>query len=111
MKRRGIFYTNKCRIVINRDGYTAFVILCNRKDLVTLMRESSFLLHKRSVKDAHAAKRNFTAKRCCGSAQNELRTSKIEGIEELKWDRLLCYRSIIPLSLADLRISSGQMDT
>ena len=36
-------------------------MLCNRKDLVTLVRESSFLLHKRSVKDTHIAMRNFIA--------------------------------------------------
>ena len=52
----------------------------NRKDLVTLMRESSFLLQKRSAKDAHAAIRNFTAKRCCGGAQSGTRLSKIEGM-------------------------------
>ncbi|EEG50006.1 hypothetical protein RUMHYD_01086 [Blautia hydrogenotrophica DSM 10507] len=28
--------------------------------------------------------RNFTAKRYCGGAQNELRHSKIEGMRELK---------------------------
>ncbi|EEG49942.1 hypothetical protein RUMHYD_01129 [Blautia hydrogenotrophica DSM 10507] len=32
-----------------------FYLLCNRKDLVKIMRESSFLLHKRSAKDAHTA--------------------------------------------------------
>ena len=30
------------------------ILLCNRKDLVTLMRESSFLLHKRFTVDAAA---------------------------------------------------------
>ena len=35
-------------------------LLCNRKDLVALMRESPFLLHKRSAMDAHAAIRSYT---------------------------------------------------
>ena len=32
-------------------------LFCNRKDLVTIMREIPILLQKRSVRDAHAAKR------------------------------------------------------
>ena len=60
------------------------LFLCHREDLVTLMRESSFLSHKCSAVDAHAAMGDFTTKRYCGGAQSELRPSKIEGMRELK---------------------------
>ncbi|EEG48757.1 hypothetical protein RUMHYD_02353 [Blautia hydrogenotrophica DSM 10507] len=43
------------------------------------MHESPLLLHKRSSKDAHAAMRNFTARRCCGGAQSELRPQRLKG--------------------------------
>ena len=56
------------------------ILLCNRKDLVALMRESPFLLHKRSAMDAHAAIRSYTARRCCDGAQSGTRPSKIEGM-------------------------------
>ncbi len=38
------------------------LFLCNRKDLVTLMCESPFLLHKRSAKEAHARNEEFHRK-------------------------------------------------
>ena len=66
-------------------------LLCNRKDLVALMRESPFLLHKRSAMDAHAAIRSYTARRCCDGAQSGTRPSQIEGLGELKWACPLCY--------------------
>ena len=45
---------------------------------------------KPSGQDAHAAMRNFTARRCCGGAQSGTRPSKIEGMGELKWACPLC---------------------
>ena len=70
-------------------------LFCNRKDLVTLMRESSFLSHKRSAVDAHAAMGDFTTKRYCGGAQSELRPSKIEGMGHLRWACTLCSIKVI----------------
>ena len=72
-------------------------LLCNRKDLVALMRESPFLLHKRSAMDAHAAIRSYTARRCCDGAQSGTRPSKIEGMGELKWACPLCYDAMTGL--------------
>ena len=54
-------------------------LLYNRKDLVTLMGVSSFLLHKRSAMDAHAAIRNFTVLRCRSSAQAERAPQRLRG--------------------------------
>ena len=45
---------------------------------------------KPSGQDAHAAMRNFTARRCCGGAQSGTRPSKVEGMGELKWACPLC---------------------
>ncbi|SCH56470.1 Uncharacterised protein [uncultured Blautia sp.] len=54
-------------------------LLYNRKDLVTLMCESLFLLHKRSAMDANAAMRNFTVLRCRSSAQAERAPQRLRG--------------------------------
>ncbi|SCH26274.1 Uncharacterised protein [uncultured Blautia sp.] len=62
---------------------------CNRKDLVTLIRENSFLLQKRSAREAHAEIRECTARRCCGG-QSGPAPSRIEGMGELKWACPLC---------------------
>ncbi|EEG51014.1 hypothetical protein RUMHYD_00071 [Blautia hydrogenotrophica DSM 10507] len=43
------------------------------------MRKSSFLLHKRSAKDAHTAMRNFNARQCCGDVQSEFRPQRLRG--------------------------------
>lgn len=64
--------------------------LCNRKDLVKLMSESPFPLHKRSAVDVYAAIRWFTAQRCCGGAESGSAPLKIEGMRELKRACLLC---------------------
>ena len=47
------------------------------------MRESPFPLHKRSARDAHAAIRQYTARRRCGGAQVGLSPSRLRewGVE------------------------------
>ncbi len=65
------------------------VLFPNRKDLVTLIRENSFLLQKRSAREAHAEIRECTARRCCGG-QSGPAPSRIEGMGELKWACPLC---------------------
>lgn len=40
-----------------RSWQFSVLLLCNRKDLATLMHESTVLLHKRSAKDTHSYKK------------------------------------------------------
>ena len=51
----------------------------SRKNLVTWMYERSFLSQKCAAKDAHAAMRNFTARRCSDGAQSGTRPSRLRG--------------------------------
>lgn len=54
------------------------------------MKDLSYNI-KRSAVDAHAAIRNFTAKRCCSGAQSGTRPSKSEEMRRLKGSCPLCF--------------------
>ncbi|EEG49362.1 hypothetical protein RUMHYD_01712 [Blautia hydrogenotrophica DSM 10507] len=65
-------------------GGCAPVVFYSRFVAFSLHRKLCSLCNKKpSGQDAHAAMRNFIARRCCGGAQSGTRPSKIEG--ELKW--------------------------